>query len=429
MVTNDSSLLTVSVAYVRKHIVQCLNPKAVCLVLGFVASGIVMSCTTQNSSDIFGNENTLASKTNDVKMTPELYREMLKAERKAKFTPEKIAGIDKALEKTAAIFATFVSDKSVADIIYAETMKKFDGETEVLLSTIVKQLTDLKLLANVSANPYTSEIQAIEEFTNAPIHLYWYNAEKWDKKILPIIAFVKSSQQKERNAELDGYTADGKKIKVSKEMADNRPVIIVTFNEHVKINPNKVEIELPKSTPNTYQSGKSFSSISMLGAPVSVELTDVSVHGQASDFEGWFGGRPEFYYIGWQQSLAGDWQIFNEINGGGGRKRFFHYQVIPKDPPKPMTIKSSWGTPFYTWTPIIPSTIDVGYPYGFATFWNDRGYIPSSLRMLWIDFWEEDLVWPDGDDYLENHQIGSTVVTGQVFKQNSPIEARYRTFR
>ncbi len=365
-------------------------------------------------------------------MTPELYRD-IKLNRGQSITPEKIESIDKALEKTATAFATFVNNKSVADLIHAEAVKKFDGQTEVLLSTIVKQLIDLKILTSTSPlNPYTAELQAIEEFANAPIHLFWYNAEKWDGKTLPMIAFVKTAQRKDKNAILDGHTADGKKIKVSEEMANAQPVIIVNFNERVKINPKKVDVELPKSASasHVFTTGKPTDGVAMLGAPVTVELANVAVHGQRSDYEGWFNGDPEFYYVGWERDAQGNWTHYTGTNASqsDGKRYFFYYMDYTQglnDIPNPR-----WQGQYHVWQAVQGSIISRPYPFsGWLTLWNDFGRIPNSFSIIQIDFWEEDTDRLDPDDYLQYHQIGSGVTNGQVFKQNSPIEAQYRTNR
>ncbi len=380
---------------------------------------------------------------NSVKITPTSYRDMIEKKRESRFTEQKMQAIDRALAIATEQIAEHLTNKSFVADLHQEVLAKFDNQTEVLLSKVLQGSAKKNFSKK---NPfeaiYSQELKSIEQDVNAPIHLYWYNAEQWDKTTTPIIAFVKCKEHKNKQAVLDGFSSDGKKIKVSQEMAEKQPVIIVNFNERVKIDPKKrEEIDLPQQVPSYSNSSKPNTSVAVLlpGAPVTVELANVAIHGSRTDFEGWFDGDPEFYYTGWEQPSVNEWRIFTNTNGAiAGTHRYFpHYwaEVAPQYPGGPYDYfgPDSWwfGTAqYHTWYPVMGPTQYNTFPLSPRKLWHDRGHIGSSQTYVWIDFYEEDAGWlfmPN--DYLGHHLIGSGVVTGSIYKQDTPIEAQYRTFR
>jgi hypothetical protein len=260
---------------------------------------IMTGCSNNNMVDADSSTQSASinALSNSTKITPTSYREMVEKKRESRFTEQKIQTIDRALALTAEQIAEHLVNKSFVADLHQEVLAKFDNQTEVLLSQVLQGSAKKNFSKkNPFESIYSQELKSIEQDVNTPIHLYWYNAEQWDKTTTPIIAFVKCKEHKNKHAVLDGFSSDGKKIKVSQEMAEKQPVIIVNFNERVKMGPQKIDVELPNVS--SFSNQKNSSSIATL--PITIELESISIHGQRSDFEGWFDNGPEFFYVGWE---------------------------------------------------------------------------------------------------------------------------------
>lgn len=134
-------------------------------------------------------------------------------------------------------------------------MKKFDGETNVLwhhleiasmpnsfeswntrIATLVRSEGN-SAFTNQSnkAESLESFIRSLEEKMDAPVHLFWIFPEKWDRQQSPIVAYSPLGIKHELMSTIPAVDSDGRVITVSKAVAEQRPVVVITFNERTRI--------------------------------------------------------------------------------------------------------------------------------------------------------------------------------------------------
>ena len=159
------------------------------------------------------------------------------------------------LEEIAQAVAVAVEDKALTQRIYEKCLEKFDGETNTLwmhLEADGKLKTNggwnkridaelgkgrknavVKGIGNVDA-----AIKKFEKIVNAPLHLYWMNAEAWNKKTTPLVAFVPFDQNPKTRTSIPAFDAKGNRVELGKDgaLAKQRPVIVVNFNERALVN-------------------------------------------------------------------------------------------------------------------------------------------------------------------------------------------------
>jgi hypothetical protein len=216
--------------------------------------------------------------------------------------------INKELIALSKAVAIALKSAETQKLLHLKVLEKFDGETEVLWSGLnndramtsqanVSQAlnwsgleaksVDRAVFSSVDAVNATVARAAKEYHAN--LHLYWFNAEKWDGKTTPIVTFVPVGCDPEKeNVILTGYDANGKTFAVDREFALKNPVIVINANERTNADGSVKEGFISSSGGgNSFKDGKSVQSGSTLG------LQWTQFYNESN--EGWFNGNPEFW--------------------------------------------------------------------------------------------------------------------------------------
>jgi hypothetical protein len=228
--------------------------------------------------------------------------------------------VNQQLENVSKAIALLVSDNGSATLLHSAAMKKFDGVTNVLWKTLDAEKSFGKGLSaalvdkntNKAAAEFVSEralqaaMQHIESKFGANLHLFWYNAEKWNGKTSPIIVFTPVDKDPEKAAFLPGYDAKGNEYQVDKKFADTHVVVVLTFNERTDLNGN-VKAGIQVSTPIGKQGATTQAASYMT-------ITQLRFKHDANWYEGWFGGDGEFRVVSYEPGgtiLLGTADFFN----------------------------------------------------------------------------------------------------------------------
>jgi hypothetical protein len=273
------------------------------LVLAGIVGGLVVGCNGANVA-----ESPLASanvqeitKVADKNTTPPKHWETLT------FAADKQA-VNNDLIALAKAVAVTVNDGAMQQALHKAALERFDGDTEVLWSALnnnssinaraaqsnarnwsalVAQKADKSVFA--SSEAVSAAVNRASKAYNANVHLFWFNAEKWDKTTTPIVAFVPVGCDPEKeNIILSGYDAKGKKYAVDKEFALKNPVIVINANERTDASGQVLDAY---NQAKLAQAAKERQAT--LNSSTNLKLIWTSFSGQSN--EGWFNGNPEFW--------------------------------------------------------------------------------------------------------------------------------------
>jgi hypothetical protein len=207
--------------------------------------------------------------------------------------------VNQQLENASKALARLIADNSSATVLHKEASKKFDGVSNVLWKTLDAEKSFGRGLSaalvdknvNKAAAEFASEgalqaaMRRIESKFGANLHLFWYNAEKWDGKTSPIVVFTPVDKDPEKAAFLPGYDSKGNVYQVDKKFADANVVVVLTFNERTEMN-------------GSLRTATSGSSVGKIGASVQnntyLEISQISFPYNEDWYDGWFGGAAEF---------------------------------------------------------------------------------------------------------------------------------------
>lgn len=276
------------------------------LVLAGIIGGVVVSCQEANVADssIASTNVQEITKVANTNIVPPKHWETLT------LAADKQAINNDLIALTKAVALT-VNDAALQQALHKAALEKFDGDTEVLWtalnnntainarasqsnarnwSALVAQKADKSVFA--SADAVSAAVSRASKAYNANVHLYWFNAEKWDKTTTPIVAFVPVGCDPEKeNIILSGYDAKGKKYAVDKEFALKNPVIVINANERTNADGTVLEGFMP-GAQNAIKNSSTKGGAG-LQSNTTLSLIWTSFSGQAN--EGWFNGNPEFW--------------------------------------------------------------------------------------------------------------------------------------
>jgi hypothetical protein len=245
------------------------------------------------------------------------------------------------LEEIAQAVAVAVEDKTLRDRIYAKCMEKFDGETNVLWQQLEadanlkskggwskkvdselgkgRKNVVVKGIGNVDA-----AIKKFEKLIGAPIHLFWTYPSKWDKKTVPLVAFVPFDMDPALRQTIPMFDAKGQRFELDQActIAKERPVIIVTINERTYLNGQKKAIGLafshesaPANGVYTDQPSRNGKETSRLTSALFHQLNQVTIHYPYNRDE--WGGGVEFFVVHFTKAQYQADGNTHTVNGSG----------------------------------------------------------------------------------------------------------------
>jgi hypothetical protein len=292
------------------------------VMVGVLVGGMATACQNGNSPVVGFLESADTKTVADTKTTGAVAQndEERKAEQNRKIAeflakPE-VKEMSSGLEEIAQAVAVAVEDKALRERIYEKSMEKFDGVTNVLWMQLEG---DSKLKLNGGWNKRINDalgkgnkrtiqnvdaaIKKFEKVVNAPLHLYWMNAEAWDKKTTPLVAFVPFDVNPKTRTSIPAFDAKGNRFELGKDgaLAKQRPVIVVNVNERTDVKGN---VKKNIVTQNSTSSIESKGSAQVQSAYVSIQLTSCTIPSVwAFDELPWDG--PSEFIIFLQTALGG----------------------------------------------------------------------------------------------------------------------------
>lgn len=248
-------------------------------------------------------------------------------------SPGVMARVNADLEALAYATAKALADEATARFLHEQVLRRFDGDTNVLLMDLEERATALtstpagrawsarvaeaaeqvSLQANRAAaveavdspERVRSVVEEAEALYRAPMHLYWYKPERWDRQTAPWVAVMPVEGSEGPDLEvLPGFDAEGNRHVIDDATAASRPVVVLTYNERVGEDGEVViggaaagkPIHCPPDDPDSCSGGGGGGG----GAP-----TDADYPGYlktewlefSHDYEGWPRGDPEFVAV------------------------------------------------------------------------------------------------------------------------------------
>lgn len=177
-------------------------------------------------------------------------------------SPEVVARVNADLEALAYATALALADEATVHFLHEQVLRRFDGDTNVLLMDLEERATALRsapkgrawsdrvaAAAEMSfkagqAAAGLERVQAVERVQSvveeaealyrAPMHLYWYKPERWDGQTAPWVAVMPAGNLEEPDLEiLPGFDSEGNRHVIDEATAASRPVVVLTYNERV----------------------------------------------------------------------------------------------------------------------------------------------------------------------------------------------------
>jgi hypothetical protein len=219
-------------------------------------------------------------------------------------TAQDVSQINEQLEALSRATAIALADPAMVEILHAQVLKRFDGDTDVLWdqldaddavskgnvrgwSSLIFSKLDSK---GVRSIPSSQEVERLlaraEKAMGGKLHLYWYHPEKWDRKTTPLVAYTPVDEKLGKRKDAPAFDAAGTSYIVTEEIAKTRPVIILTRNERTD-----AEGKLKKSAPQSIIGGLNNKNSSVQNTYIRLRLESFSV---PSSYEDFLSGGPEF---------------------------------------------------------------------------------------------------------------------------------------
>lgn len=211
------------------------------------------------------------------------------------FTPEQreeISVVNRQMEGMSIAIAKTLADENMRGWVYSKCMEKFDGVTNVLWQQLAADRSrswTSKINSALPANSQAFRVEAvtakIQSKRNANLHLFWYNAEKWDKQSSPIVVFTPVDKDPEKMPYLTGFDAQGHSYRVDEAFAKTHTVVVLTFNERTNLEGDVTFLQNNRRT-----SSKDGAELNNSDNFLYIRTVTFNNHS-----ESWFAGDPEMY--------------------------------------------------------------------------------------------------------------------------------------
>ncbi len=187
---------------------------------------------------------------------------------------------------------------------FNHAMRRFDGETNVLWMDLQQNTQQAVLSAAQAGNaPGLTSSQEIEaavsyasEALGGNLHLYWAFAEEFDGSRAPWVTYTPVEIDADKVTTLTAFDASGQSHKVTEEIAQSRPVIVITQNERTNEKGNVLPTNI-EPTPPPPGGGGGGGGDDTIGDdyddyPGFMALDWIRMY---DPYEGWPNGGPEFH--------------------------------------------------------------------------------------------------------------------------------------
>jgi hypothetical protein len=384
-----------------------------------VMSGLVVGCenglVTENSpSEAFVNQSAVQKDASYLAAEKYVNAQIALLKKQAKpLSPELVLSINRYSEAISRSVAVSLAEAASRENLYKACMERFDGETNVLWSTLDKGAAFSRRIANVaqrvkhsdetpqmlrSSDEVQQAIGYLQQKAHAPMHLFWAFPETWDKQTAPLVAYIPAERQKsDFGKPIPGFDAEGNRYEITEAMAKQRPVIVFTINERTTANGElKANIITPQNQATALQN-KGVARVQSGDRSININSMYLST---GNYYDEWGNGTYEIFY-----------DVDHEVVGSNGPYYTSRTtRVIPQG-------NNYWGQ----------------YPLGVTIALqgsnNHISYYSSTINGylgVMFKWWEDDALFnPDGnendyifDDYLGWHGTFTTPVSYQNLVSN-----------
>ena len=267
-------------------------------------------------------------------------------------------------EKAARKLAKSLSNAQLRSFIKTEAVKKFDGDYDVLFST-VKGYALSNELTGVDLN--SEELAASAELpllnVAVPVH-----AEEWDPQAYtPLVAFLPEDYDENTATQITAFDANGQVHLLDAKKAPAEPVIVISHNERTEVQQGKVVLKsgLVSVVAGSAKGGRTATpGVTVCGLMPHDKVLYLSGFwsGNLQAIEDWTLGAPEIrmnmYYA--DQSSTGRHIVYGDNRGNLW------------EPPKRDNVNNRWWR-FYD--RLVRWTADFGDIVNFAIWEEDSGDI------------------------------------------------------
>jgi len=143
-------------------------------------------------------------------------------------------------EKAARKLAKSLANAQLRSFIKSEVLKKFDGDYDVLFST-VKEFAQSNSLSGVDLN--SEELQYSDELPllNVAVPV---NIEKWDAQTYtPLVAYLPEDYDEKTATQITAFDGNGEAHLLDVKQAPTVPVIVISQNERTLVEQGKVVLK------------------------------------------------------------------------------------------------------------------------------------------------------------------------------------------
>ena len=130
-----------------------------------------------------------------------------------------------------------MADPGVAGAVHGAVQRRFDGETNVLFTDLLRSTApqERRAVATMRASMRARTNRSLDARVGdargaygAQPHVYWHQAAAWDGETTPLVGYSPDGQDTDV---IEAFDAEGNSYRVDEATAERRPVIVVNRNE------------------------------------------------------------------------------------------------------------------------------------------------------------------------------------------------------
>ncbi len=158
--------------------------------------------------------------------------------------------LNQELKALLKAVAQALADEEVRMRFFKAAMEEFDGETNVLwMNLAVRTQQSVLTAAQAGAAPSLSSMQEIEttvhqasNLLGGKLHLYWAFAEDFNGSRAPLVTFTPMGVDSDHITDIAAFDAEGNVHVVNEQIAEQRPVVVLTANERTDAEGNVLPV-------------------------------------------------------------------------------------------------------------------------------------------------------------------------------------------
>ncbi|WP_158552691.1 DUF3103 family protein [Spirosoma telluris] len=152
-----------------------------------------------------------------------------------------VARYDPFIEKLAKTLAKSLKKSEVRKFIKKEALKKFDGDYDILFSTIVNQSINSRKVKDVLRDMDNEPFNSDEVISKLPLIniAVPVGIEKWqEESFTPVVVAFPDIQDESKLDRVKAYNSEGKEIWLNTKDLPDEPIVVVSLNERMILDQN-----------------------------------------------------------------------------------------------------------------------------------------------------------------------------------------------